>query len=163
MLSILFLIFPGLMVVAAICDIRSFQIPNRLTLTLAAAWPLAALLAGVGWPEMAMAAGFAAVTLLGGFLLFAAGFLGGGDAKLISVAMLWVAPTQTVTFLIVTVFAGAALAVALIVFRKMPLPVSAAGTNWVMELYTRSRDMPYGVAIAVGALVAWRHTPFFAF
>lgn len=163
MLSVLFLIFPGLMIAAAVCDIRSFQIPNRLTLALAAAWPLAALMAGLSLPEMGVAFCFAAVVLLAGFLLFAAGMLGGGDAKLISVAMLWVAPGQAATFIMVTVMAGAALALGLIMFRKMPLPVMAGGTNWIVELHTRSRDMPYGVAIAAGALVAWPQTPFFMF
>ena len=163
MLSLLFLVFPVLMAAAAVSDLRSFQIPNRLTLTIAVAWPFAALLAGLSWPEMTFALGFAAVTLLAGFLLFAAGTLGGGDAKLISAAMLWLAPGQAASFVIITVMAGAALAIGLLTFRKFPLPVFAGGTNWIMELHTRSRDMPYGVAIAFGAIMAWQNSPFFPF
>lgn len=163
MSTLVFLIFPALMIMAALCDVKSFLIPNRLTATLAATWPFAVLLSEMPYSSAlwAMAAGGVVLALCFGF--FAAGWLGGGDAKLLAVTTLWVGPASLTSFLFVTVIAGAVLALALLMFRRFPLPVSAFGTDWVAQLHERKRDMPYGVAIASGALFVWPSTPFFPF
>lgn len=163
MTTLVFLFFPALMIAAAICDAGRFLIPNRLTAALVLIWPIAAMLAGMAFMEAVMAAGLAAVLLLGCFGMFAAGWLGGGDAKLIPAAALWIGPAAMVDFLYVTVLAGAGLALVLLAYRNFPLPVFAMGSGWLERLHERRRDIPYGVAIAAGALFAWPSTPFYPF
>ncbi|RFB05776.1 A24 family peptidase [Parvularcula marina] len=163
MSSLVFLIFPALMIVAAICDVRSFLIPNRVTAAIAAAWPFAVLLAGMGMMDAMWSVLLAGGVLFFCFGLFAFGWLGGGDAKLLAVTTLWIGPAVLPAFLFVTVMAGAGLAIVLLTFRRFPLPVMASTVGWVSQLHERKRDIPYGVAIAAGAIYTWPATAFFPF
>jgi prepilin peptidase CpaA len=85
---------PLLLAAAAGWDIASFTIPNFLTLALLGAFAVFAFAAGlsftvIGWHLLA---GF--LGLLIGFTLFAIGHVGGGDAKLFAVMVLWLGTTS---------------------------------------------------------------------
>lgn len=72
-------------------DLRHFRIPNGAVLLLAGGFVLACLLRGETArlvPHLLLA-GAAFALLLGAF---AAGLVGGGDAKLLTAAILWVGP-----------------------------------------------------------------------
>lgn len=163
MMSLIFLIFPALMILAALSDLKSFLIPNRVTAAIAATWPFAVLLSGMPFADVLWSVGLAALVLVFCFGLFAAGWLGGGDAKLLAVTTLWIGPAAIVTFIYITVLAGAGLAFFLLTFRRLPLPVAAVTVDWVAQLHERKRDIPYGIAIAIGAITAWPQTVFFPF
>lgn len=76
-----FLLFLGIMVVAAIYDLVSYTIPNFLPLLLIGAFVVFALWQALSWPLLANHAG-AGLGMLGvGWALFALGLLGGGDAS----------------------------------------------------------------------------------
>lgn len=149
------LIFPALMIAAALHDLTSFKIPNSLTLAMAATWPLAALALGTAPMTMLASVILAAAVLFAGMLLFARGLLGGGDVKLLAAATLWVGPGALGSFFLLTALSGAALAVVLITFRKIPLPARFAAQGWLLDLHTRERAMPYGIAIAIGGISVW--------
>ena len=73
-------LFPGLMVFAAISDMLTMTIPNRVSLVLILGFFLMAALAGlplavVGWHVLAGLMVLAIATVL-----FSLGWLGGGDA-----------------------------------------------------------------------------------
>lgn len=155
--------FPMLLLIAAISDIRAFIIPNHVNLALVAAWPFAVLMCNVGLVEASFAVGLSVVMLILCFCLFAAGWLGGGDAKLIAAVTLWVGPVMVLPFVFKMVFAGASLAIILFMLRRFPLPVFAVKFDWVTSLYERKRDIPYGVAIAIGGIAVWPMTPYFPF
>jgi prepilin peptidase CpaA len=55
--------------------------------------------------------------------------------------------------------AGGALAVGLMLARRAPALVTARGPVWVGRLLAPGGDVPYGVAIAVGALAAFPLSP----
>jgi prepilin peptidase CpaA len=84
--------FAGLMAVAAFEDFRRFTIPNWLTLGLCALWPVS-LVAAPSFSGALAALGCALIVFLIGALLFARGYIGGGDVKLLAAAVLWVGPT----------------------------------------------------------------------
>lgn len=149
--------FAGLMAAAAIEDGRRLVIPNPLVLALCALWPLR-LATGA---EASLAAGLVAVTcaaaiFLAGAVAFARGLIGGGDVKLLSVAALWAGPDRVAPLLVLTALIGGVLAVACLTplgawvgaWRGgAPNPGEAvAGTG-------NGRPVPYGVAIAVAALI----------
>ncbi|MEL6752104.1 MAG: prepilin peptidase, partial [Pseudomonadota bacterium] len=79
-------IFPVCMVFATFFDIFTMTIPNKLTLILFAAFIILAPLAGMEWLQMAKHFGVAAIVLGVCFFFFAMGWMGAGDAKLLTVS-----------------------------------------------------------------------------
>ncbi|MHA6287509.1 A24 family peptidase [Maricaulis sp. CAU 1757] len=150
--QLLILVFAGLVLFAAWCDAVSFTIPNWLSGAVALAFLPAALVAGLGWGEAGNHLLGGGVALLIGFALFAPGWIGGGDAKLFAAAALWMGWPDMYQFLMATVLAGGVLVLALIVLRR--------GLAWVPQVAGRldgsalAKDapVPYGIAIAAGAL-----------
>lgn len=151
--------FPALVIWAALRDATTMTISNRLTLLTAAAFAPAALAAGLppaAW-GLALAAGGAA--LLVGMIMFAFGWIGGGDAKLFAACGLWLGLSAATPFLLWTALAGGALASALILGRRAAEVLPGFGPRWLQTLLTRGEGVPYGVAIAAGALVAFPQSP----
>jgi len=131
----------ALLVVAAIIDVRTFTISNRLNLVVALLAPVYWLsIALTPWPGVAIQ--LAAAT--GVFLLFAvaffAGMMGGGDVKLAAALALWFPPASTLQFIVWMSLAGGALTLGLVLWHR------ANRRNGRPEI-------PYGVAIAFGGLV----------
>ncbi|HEU4968522.1 A24 family peptidase [Sphingomonas sp.] len=129
-----------ILVVAAVIDVRTFTISNRLNLTVALLAPVYwASVALSPWPGVAIQLAAAAIVfvLLAG--AFYAGMMGGGDVKLAAALALWFPPAGTVKFLILMSLAGGVLTLLILVLHKM-----------------RNREgrpeIPYGVAIAFGGL-----------
>jgi prepilin peptidase CpaA len=131
----------AMLIVAAVIDVRTFTISNRLNLTVAAGAPLYWLsIALAPWPGMAiqLAAGGIVFALLAG--AFYAGMMGGGDVKLAAALALWFSPGGTLKFLVWMSLAGGVLTIALVAWHR------ARGREGRPEI-------PYGVAIAAGGLV----------
>lgn len=147
------MIFPALLVAAAVSDLLTMTIPNRLSLALAAAFPLAAVLAGLepaamGW-HLAAGAGVLAFC----FTLFALNWIGGGDAKLAAAIALWVGPSMLLfEWALLAAVAGGVLTLAILAARRIPLPVMLAGQGWIVRLHDRRTGIPYGIALAAAGL-----------
>ena len=149
-------VFPVLVIVAALTDISSFTIPNRISALLIAAFFPAALVLARPFGEVGMDLAVCAAALLAGMGMFAAGWIGGGDAKLLAAVSLWLGWSALPFFLLVTALAGGGLALMLLNVRSSLLrPYLSAGPGWLTRLTTPGADVPYGVAIAVGALAAF--------
>ena len=149
-------VFPGVMIFAALSDATSFTIPNRLSLVLLAAFLPVALALGRPMSEIGLDLGVGAAALLAGMAMFALGWIGGGDAKLFAVAGLWLGWPASLSFLVVTALAGGGLALLLLNARSAFVRSRLAGApGWVERLITPGGDVPYGVAIAAGALAAY--------
>ena len=156
-------VFPAIMIIAAMTDATSFTIPNRLSLILIAAFLPVMLILGRPINEIGLDLGVGAACLVAGMGMFAAGWIGGGDAKLFAAAGLWLGWPAVAPFLIVTALAGGALAVLLLNARSTYVRTHLTGApGWVDRLATPGGDVPYGVAIAVGALAAFPQTSFLA-
>ena len=153
------LAFPLLVLWAALKDATTFTIPNRVTLALAAAFAPAALAAGLGPAAWGVSLACGAATLAVGVGLFALGWVGGGDAKLFAACGLWVGLSAAAPFLLWTALAGGALAAALLLGRNLAGWYPGAGPAWLRRLLTRGEGVPYGVAIAIGALAAFPASP----
>jgi len=129
-----------LLVVAAIIDVRTYTISNRLNLVIALLAPVYWWSVGIPlWPDVAiqLALGAGVFVLLA--LAFYAGMMGGGDVKLAAAVALWLSPVATVKFLVFMSIAGGVLTVIMVVLHRLR---SKPGRP----------EIPYGVAIAVGAL-----------
>ncbi|QUD86747.1 A24 family peptidase [Phenylobacterium montanum] len=156
--AILLTIFPAVMIIAALSDATSFTIPNRLSLVLLAGFLPVTLMLGRPLGEIGLDLGVGVAALAAGMAMFAAGWIGGGDAKLFAVAALWLGWPAVASFLIVTALCGGGLAVLLLNARSSFVRSRLAGApGWVERLVTPGGDVPYGIAIAAGALVAFPH------
>jgi prepilin peptidase CpaA len=130
----------AILMFAAIVDMRTFTISNRLNLTVALMAPLYWLAVALPlWPDVPiqLAAGAGVFVLMA--LAFYAGMMGGGDVKLAAALALWFSPNTILKFLVLTSLAGGVLTVAILV--------------WHRAKRREGRPMiPYGVAIAFGGL-----------
>jgi prepilin peptidase CpaA len=148
--------------VGAFHDLRSRRIPNRLTLGAIAAGLVVRGASG-GWLGLASAAAGAAIA--GGFLFlfFLAGGLGGGDVKLMAAVGAWAGAAQVIPILLAAAIAGGVLAVFAIIAGGRTLRNTAAllrhhftfGLQRHPQInvqYSNSARVPFGIAIALGAL-----------
>lgn len=159
--AVLVLTFPALMIAGAVRDALSYTIPNWISLALVAAFPIAALAAGVPVPTLALHLGVGVAALAVGMVMFALRWIGGGDAKLFAAAALWLGWPALTTFLLYAALAGGGLAMALLTLRSTALrPMVLMGPSWMTRLASPGEPVPYGVAIAIGALVALPASPF---
>jgi prepilin peptidase CpaA len=130
----------ALLIVAAVIDVRTFTISNRLNLTVALLAPLYWLSIALSpWPGIALqvAAGAGVFAILAG--AFYAGMMGGGDVKLAAALALWFPPLVTVKFLVIMSLSGGLLTLGILV--------------WQRARHRHGRpEIPYGVAIAFGGL-----------
>ena len=153
---LLVLVFPALVAVGGLRDLTSYIIPNWISLAIVGAFLPAALAAGVSPQEMALSAGVGAAGLVAGMIMFALGWIGGGDAKLFAAASLWIGWPACLPYLAYTGIAGGALAMGLLGLRSaMVKPFLPVNPRWFGRLTEPGESVPYGVAIAVGALAAF--------
>jgi len=155
--SLLMFLLPALLATAAAFDLASFTIPNRLSLALVLAFGLFALAAHFSLAVflLHLLAGFIALVL--GFALFTRGYIGGGDAKFFAAVALWLGLHDLLAFTLVASLLGGLLTLALLSLRQLPLPANLARLGWILKLHEESSGIPYGVALAAGALVILPH------
>lgn len=156
----LLLFFPVLVIVGALRDLTSFTIPNWVSGLLILAFFPAALLLGLapGAIGAHLLVGVAALAV--GIAMFALRWIGGGDAKLFAAAALWLGAPAALSYVVMTGVAGGALALALISLRAPLLrPYVLSGPAWVGRLADPKEAVPYGVAIAAGALATFPASP----
>lgn len=148
-------VLPVIAILAALRDLTTMTIPNWMSLVLLAAFVPAAFLAGLGWQDMLLHLAVGVAALLAGMGLFAFRVLGGGDAKLLAVLCLWMGPQSVLTFILWTALVGGLFSLGLLMARQHLAPLAHAGPVWTARLLEPKGDIPYGVAIAAGALLAW--------
>ncbi|MCF6293996.1 MAG: prepilin peptidase [Robiginitomaculum sp.] len=150
--SIVLLVFPLLMIIAAWRDITSMTIPNWISLALLGLFLVVSPLIGLSWAEFGVhiAVGLAALLLT--ITMFALGWIGGGDAKLFAAAALWMGWPDVLAYTIVSALAGGLLTVFLLYARKTPMPPVLYAQKWSATLLKKGGDVPYGVALCAGAL-----------
>jgi prepilin peptidase CpaA len=155
-------IFPGAVAFAASMDLFTMTIPNRISLALIAAFLVLAPLAGLDVWQMAQHLGAGLLVLAIGILLFIPGWVGGGDAKLAAAVGLWVGFENLLPFVFLAAIAGGLLAVLFRQFRVVPLPAFVAAEEWAVRLHSPKGGIPYGIALAAGALCVYPQTTWFA-
>ena len=160
--TLLLLLFPVLVIVAGLRDAATYTIPNWISVALAVAFPFAAVALDLPLHVIFVQLGVGALALVAGVAMYSVKWIGGGDAKLFAAAALWIGWPSTMLFMAMTGVAGGALAVALLGLRSpMVRPFMPASPGWFARLVEPGQNVPYGVAIAVGALAAFPHAALF--
>ncbi|MGO8954487.1 MAG: prepilin peptidase [Rhodomicrobium sp.] len=136
--------FPVLLVWAGAVDIVTRSIPNAVVLLLAACFVVFAAAAGIDIARLMAHLLCAVAVLIGGAVLFSESWIGGGDAKLLAGAALWFGFENILPFLASVALAGGALALAFLSANLVQ--------GWFGVVSARPATIPYGAAIAAGAL-----------
>jgi len=105
--------------------------------------------------------GAGAIMLLLGVLLFIPGWLGGGDAKLMAAIGLWIGLDNLLLYVFYAAMAGGVIATVFSSVRSAPLPRVLLGESWAHRLHRPDTGIPYGIALAGGALLVYPHTIWF--
>lgn len=148
-------LFPLLMIGAGIGDCLTYKIPNWLTGLIGIMFFPAALYAGmpiteIGWHLLA-----AVIVLAFCFGLFCFGQFGGGDAKLLTVAALWIGFSPLLPFVIFVALFGGVLALVMKLWWVVKLQFERTGVEALSKRVKASIQLPYGIAIAAGAVLAF--------
>ena len=128
------------LVFAAVVDVKTFTISNRLNAFIALLAPLFWWSTGLDlWPDAAIQMGVAVIVFALLAAAFYAGMMGGGDVKLAAALALWFSPVSTMKFLILMSIAGGVLTLVVVAIHRA-------------RKKEGKPQVPYGVAIAFGAL-----------
>ncbi len=157
--ALLYTIFPLAMIFAALFDMFTMTIPNRLVLALAGAFILIAPFTSLGWAAIGLHLATGAGALLIGIILFSRGWIGGGDAKLFAATALWLGHGMLFDYALVASVLGGVLTLAILGARTMPLPVMLAAQGWVARLHDQKTGIPYGIALAAAGLLVFPESP----
>lgn len=152
-------IFPAFMAYAAASDLVSMRISNRIALGLIAAFLVFAVAVQMPLPQLGWHVAAGVVVLLVAFAMFAFGWIGGGDAKLAAATALWLGPDVLFSYLAFSALAGGFLTLWIISWRDHPLPEFLARQEWVQRLHAPRNGIPYGIALALAALVVFPDSP----
>lgn len=152
-LVVLLFVFPAAMAYAAASDLVSMTISNRLCLILLVSFAVCAAALGLGWTQIGwhLAAGGLVLSIC--FGMFAAGWIGGGDAKLAAVTALWFGFDHLMPYLTLAAMGGGVLTAGMLQLRSAPLPRIAIGWSWARRLHSPKEGVPYGIALAFAALL----------
>ncbi len=157
--TILLAAFPVAMVAAGVSDLMTMRISNRISVGLIVVFAAFAAWIGLDWSTVGMHVLTALAVLALGFAAFSFGWMGGGDAKMATAIALWFGPFHTAQFLLVSSVFGGVLTLLLLGARNMPLPQQTASSfPWIARLHDAKAGIPYGIALAAGALIIYPDT-----
>ncbi len=150
--------FPAFMAFAAASDLVTMTISNRVSLALVASFIVLALALGLPLAAIGWHFGIALVVLAVTFGLFAAGWIGGGDAKLAAATALWIGPGVIMEYLLIASVFGGLLTLAILEVRRRPMPMFAVAWPWFTKLHNEKSGVPYGIALAASGLIVYPST-----
>lgn len=149
------LVFPALLIACAASDLVRFEIPNGWPVALLAGYAGYAFVSGASWAAVGTDVAAGAAVLIAGMILFRFGLLGGGDVKTLAAATPWVGWPGLPEFLLWVALWGGALAVLLVIGRRLADGEPVLGPRWWRRLWAPDSGVPYGVAICAGGLTVW--------
>lgn len=156
-------VFTLLLVYAAYGDVRTRRIPNRVVIAVALPGILYSVAFAPVDPGLLRSVEGFGVGLLCWLPFYIAGWLGAGDVKLFAAAGLWLGPLRTLEAAVIAAVVGGVLGVVWMVMtygmRRSASTLSLAVSLPSILAATPSperarRTLPYGVALAIGALGA---------
>jgi prepilin peptidase CpaA len=156
--SVALVVFPMLMIFAALFDLFTMTIPNRLSLALIGAYFALAAYLPLPWQTVAWHLSCAIAILLLTFVMFHFRWIGGGDAKLAASTALWLGWEHLLDYGLVASLIGGALTIAIIELRRHELPPKILSVGFLARLADKSGGVPYGIALALAGLFVYPHT-----
>jgi prepilin peptidase CpaA len=158
--ALIFVVFPFCMVFAAVSDMLSMTIANRVSIVLVATFAVVAPLTGLGWASYGWHFAACCMVLTVTFLLFTFGGMGGGDAKLMAATALWLGfNLNLLSYLVASAFIGGVLTLVIMSYRKSPLADMTGSNMFLRHFADPAVGVPYGVALGLGGLLSFPDSP----
>ncbi len=158
--ALIFVVFPFCMLFAAISDMLSMTIANRVPLLLAGVFLVVAPLTGMDWAAFAWHLAAGSLVLCVTFGLFAMGGMGGGDAKLLAATALWLGfGFCLVQYLVASAILGGFLTLGILAYRKSTLAVFTSHSIFLRHFADEKTGVPYGIALGIGGLLTYPDSP----
>jgi prepilin peptidase CpaA len=158
--ALIFVVFPFCMLFAAISDMLSMTIANRVSLILVGVFLVVAPLTGMAWSDFGLHLAAGAIVLVCTFGLFAIGAMGGGDAKLMAATSVWMGfGICLVQYLLYASLIGGFLTLGLLAYRSSPLAVFTRDNMFLRHFANEKAGIPYGIALGLGGLAAFPASP----
>ncbi|SAK97035.1 peptidase A24A, prepilin type IV [Caballeronia calidae] len=148
----------------AVIDVRSRRLPTKIVLSVGALFFVDALARRMPIDDVIVHLLLALGVFVFCAVLFAAKMLGGGDAKLASVIFLWAGLALSLPALTLISVIGTVVSLISLATRHMN-PVQRFMPMQALALFSGTRGVPYGVALALGGglvIVLPALLPFFA-
>ena len=155
-------LFAAAMIRAAVMDVLTMTISNRLVVALLVAFAVLAPASGWSMHDIWLSLAAATIVLFASAGFFAMGWIGGGDGKLAAVATLWLGAASALDFVTYTALAGGICGIGLLAFRRIDLPAEWRRRTAVARLHAPDTGIPYALAIALAALAVLPGTPWMA-
>lgn len=157
--ALIFVIFPFCMLFAAVSDMLSMTIANRVSLLLVATFAIVAPLTGMDWATYGWHFAAAMLVLMVTFTLFAFGGMGGGDAKMLAATALWMGfSVELLQYVVYSTLIGGLLTLLLLMYRGSIL-AAFTGDNLFMKNFADSKKgVPYGIALGISGLLVYPST-----
>ena len=158
-------VYSGLLVIACVTDVRWRRIPNRLVLVLMITGFAFSVSVEPWWPGLLRAVSGLSLGFAIWILFHVAGGMGAGDVKLFAAAAAWLGPSGAWRAALVAALAGGVFSLGALLWQRrtrqgiervaMSLSMlSLAPLGKVAANEQRKAYLPYGVALACGALLA---------
>ncbi len=162
----------GMCALAAWTDFKGYRISNSISLIIVAAFLAAFAIThltgqnAVVFSSWQSHLGSFFIVLIVTMAMFAFKALGAGDSKLASAVALWLGWGGMVPFLFYMALTGGLLAAMAIFLKKkkplkLPLPQALQNT-WLETAQDGTNKVPYGIAIATGAFIAFLFNGYFS-
>lgn len=150
--------FPLAMAYAAMSDLLTMRISNRLVLLMVAGFVAVAIIMNMSIQEFGAHVAAGLLVLVVTFTLFAFGWIGGGDAKLAAATTLWLGFATTLPYLVYAALLGGLLTFFILALRRWPLPTALMNVTWIDRLHDKKSGVPYGIALAAAGLLTYSDT-----
>ncbi len=150
--AFLFFIFTIPQFMAALNDANAMKIPNRIPLLTFAGFVLMIPLTWTGFPALFEHLQVGITLFAAGFAMFALGWMGGGDAKLLAATAFWFTWPDVFTYMVYTSLFGGALTLFIMLGRQF-IPVKVLTSQWAQTMFRDETKIPYGLALAAGAIL----------
>ncbi len=152
-------------VVAAVSDFRGMRIPNFCPLIIIVCFIISFLAVTIS-DQVVFAGALShlasgAIVFSFTYMLFAFGVFGAGDSKLVTAFGFWAGLQGLPVLIFYVTIAGAVLALVALVLLRFPVSSGMSEESWIARLRARDRVVPYGIAIAFGAVAAFYHLGYF--
>jgi prepilin peptidase CpaA len=157
--TVIFLVLPTCLILAALTDFLEMTIPNWISVTLIVVFLAIAPFCELSLIEFGWHLAAALLVFLACFTLFALNVMGGGDAKLLTAAALWFGFTQSLfEFLVLTGYLGGMLTIAVLLMRANWDKFATVGLALPATLMV-AKKIPYAIAIGAAGLMAYPSSP----
>lgn len=158
--ALIFVVFPFCMVFAAVSDMLSMTIANRVPVLLLAVFAVVAPLTGMDWATYGWHFAAGGVVLAVTFTLFAMGGMGGGDAKLLAATAVWMGfSIHLIEYLVTSAFLGGVLTLAILNYRGSVLSTFTSRNMFLRNFADSEGGVPYGIALGIGGLLTFPQSP----